>query len=265
MSTQYTDFPSSADMAPEFASDRALQFVTAMSRAPEARCCELNAFRDTLNSLAVRDCSVIVDLGAGNGFLSRQVLPAYLCLDGVIYAVDVSNEMASAALEHPKVRWSLANLDSLPHASSSVDLVVSLAAFHHVLHKKQVLQEVKRVLKPGSYLVVADVHDNTPSQLFIDTIVKRHCSTGHDFDFVDEDWMLLLSNKVGMTHISTTIVVTPWRFNSDAELFDFVQRLFDLRVPIDKLREEMREIVPFCESDAIYLPWQLGYHVFKKP
>ena len=246
--------------------DRARRYVAGMCRHPTARRCELRALGAILDSLALPELRLILDLGAGQGYLSENLLTSYLAEGGSVCAVDAAEEMLCQIRPCARVRTALCKLDALPLESGSVDLAVSLAVFHHVTNKKQVLREASRVLRPGTPLVIADVADRTSTQAFFDSVVKEHCDTGHDFDFLDPEWIQLLATAAGLRLVSCDIRDTPWEFPSGAHLCSFLSHIFSLSLPEDMLLERVNRCLPvYSNGAAACLPWQLAFYVLEKP
>ncbi len=100
----------------------------------------------------------VLDLGCGNGRL-RQFLPDTLVRFGDYFGLDVSEKLLNIAREkHPKDNFFKGSFaDPLPFGADNFDLVVSIAAFHHLLSKKeqqQCLAEIYRMLKPGGRVFI---------------------------------------------------------------------------------------------------------------
>lgn len=101
----------------------------------------------------------ILDLGCGNGYLSRL-----LAARGAdVVGVDMSAGMLSQAASYPAtagsvryVRSSITDLSALP--SHSFDGAVSNYVLHDVADYGQALAEVHRVLRPGASLVLTLIH-----------------------------------------------------------------------------------------------------------
>lgn len=107
----------------------------------------------------------VMDLGAGDGYLSRAVA------DFVkkVIAVDISKEMLKE-LERKARESSIVNIETLegdgrdvPAEDSSVDMVCANMYLHHIEEPELAIREMNRVLKPGGLVFLADFyeHDNT--------------------------------------------------------------------------------------------------------
>jgi SAM-dependent methyltransferase len=172
---------------------------------------------------------------------ATTALTNYLSADGVVFAVDNSPHMAERIASHPQVRTMVSSLDQLQIEPDSVDLIVSLATFHHVSHKTLVTREVRQCLRPGGFFVIVDVHEGTQTQQFFDNVVRAYCQTGHDFDFLDVPWVRLIADSTEMNVVSSSVQRTDWRFSDEATMLACVRDQMSLTLEVTALKPLVRK------------------------
>ncbi|HEX2946486.1 MAG TPA: methyltransferase domain-containing protein [Clostridia bacterium] len=111
----------------------------------------------------LKESMTLVDLGAGDGYLSRAVSPKVK----KVIAVDISGEMLKE-LNKKAVRGGLANIRTvegdgcdMPLEDESVDLVCTNMFLHHVEEPLLAIKEMYRVLKPGGRVYLADLKEHS--------------------------------------------------------------------------------------------------------
>lgn len=61
--------------------------------------------------------------------------------------------------KYPNKEFVLADAEEIPFKENSFDAVVCFWSFHHILYPERVLDEIKKVLKPGGFVLIATFKD----------------------------------------------------------------------------------------------------------
>jgi ubiquinone/menaquinone biosynthesis C-methylase UbiE len=96
------------------------------------------------------EAKVVLELGAGTGKLTRQLVDA----GHAVFATDPDEAMLEVLRERvPEVSAKTATAEDIPANDRSVDVVVVAQAFHWFDHEVA-LAEIARVLKPGGHVAL---------------------------------------------------------------------------------------------------------------
>jgi ubiquinone/menaquinone biosynthesis C-methylase UbiE len=145
---------------------------------------------------------VLADIGAGTGYYSFRLAP--LMPKGKVLAVDVQQEMLDILAESAKTREVtnvepvLGEVDDPKLPDNSVDWVLLVDAYHEFDHPREMMQGIRRALKPGGKVLLVEFRGedrNVPIKLLhkmTEAQAKRELSAA------------------GLTHVET-IAELPWQ------------------------------------------------------
>ena len=134
----------------------------------------------------------VLEIGCGSGgfttYVARAVGP-----QGRVYALDIQPEMLaqlSAKLNRPE-NSSLNNIElinqsaySLPFSDEPLDLVYMVTVFQEIPDRLRVLNEVRRVLKPGAFLAISELLVD-PDYPWISTTARWGLKAGFVVDRIE--------------------------------------------------------------------------------
>jgi len=122
----------------------------------------------------------VLDLGSGGGFdcflAARQVGET-----GLVIGVDMTPDMISKAREnsfkggYTNVDFRLGEIEHLPVADGSVDVIISNCVINLSPTKQQVISEAFRVLKPGGRLAISDIVALRPLPDLVQQSIDSYC------------------------------------------------------------------------------------------
>ncbi len=127
----------------------------------------------------------VLDLGSGGGFDAFLASPE-VGMSGQVIGVDMTPSMLSKARNNAikgkftNVEFRLGEIEHLPVADNSIDVIISNCVVNLSPNKQQVFNDAFRVLKSGGRLAISDVVASTelPEDIKNDAFLHSACVAG---------------------------------------------------------------------------------------
>ncbi len=134
---------------------------------------------------SIKTGETILDLGSGGGF-DCFLAAAETGDSGQVIGIDMTPAMISKARnnavrgKYNHVEFRLGEIEHMPVANDTVDVIISNCVINLSPDKKQVFSETFRVLKPGGRLAISDVVASTelPDEMKQDLALYSGCIAG---------------------------------------------------------------------------------------
>lgn len=119
-----------------------------------------------VNKLPLTETSKVADVGAGTGYYTFRIAPKVP--RGMVYAVDIQDEFirrlkerkATTATTNVEVIKGSPQSPDLPPAS--LDLIIMVDVYHELLYPREMLQEMRKALKPSGKLLLIEYKAEDP-------------------------------------------------------------------------------------------------------
>jgi len=159
---------------------------------------------DTVN---IKPGETVVDLGSGAGndvFIAQRLVGA----TGTVIGIDMTEAMIEKAkqntqkLGYNNVEFRLGDIEQLPVADNTADVVVSNCVINLVPDKLRAFQEICRVLKPGGRFGISDIviTGTLPAKIQSAAEMYAGCVAGA----LNKDTYLQMIAKAGFARVSIT-------------------------------------------------------------
>jgi len=207
-------------------------------------------FAAALSHLDLSAAGKILDVPAGGGYLKRYLPASWKYL---------GRDFSGGFDDNHNLVVKCSEID-LGVPTSSFDVVICLAAMHHVENKEAFFQAVKTVLKPDGLFLIGDIVKGSNEAEFLNGFVDEWNHLGHEGDFIDakRDTNLLKANGFDSTYNCHEYY---WNFDDEQQAIDYFRHLFTLnKSPADdQLAAVIDRLGTTTTSSSFHIRWSLGF------
>jgi SAM-dependent methyltransferase len=196
---------------------------------------------------SLRKGEIVLDLGSGPGldcFLAAKKVGK----SGRVIGVDMTPEMIDRARENAEkgkyknVEFRLGEIENLPAADNSVDVIISNCVVNLAPDKRKVFKEAFRVLKPGGRLMIMDAVLKKKLPSFIKNSIEAYagCISGA----VQKDEYIRIMKAAGFQQVRIIgEISSPIKCECMANDPALEAISENLKIPIEKAKEVADSVV----------------------
>lgn len=107
----------------------------------------------------VKKQTKVLDIGCASGWFISEIAKAYP-IPGYV-GIDVYKDAILYAKElYPAISFRVVDAHKLPFKSNAFDVVICMNVLEHVVNPNKIMEEIKRVLKPGGIILIGMDSEN---------------------------------------------------------------------------------------------------------
>ena len=136
-----------------------------------------------LKGLTLGEKVKIIELGTGTGMVALGIAEQ-LGSSVAVTGVDISETMLQIARDENNkrgigVQFQLAKAESTPYSDASFHIVIAARSWHW-FNRKEAIREVKRILKPGGFFMIADYSTFFGDASYVtDALIRKYNPSWH--------------------------------------------------------------------------------------
>lgn len=229
----------------EFSGIRAQLYERALTKYPNARKQDLEIMHQLLNP---QEGDKILGIGEGNGFFCEEISKS-IGNKGTYHITDPSKDQLINLIK--KISSSKVSIQQIGaqeiDSEEEYDKVWSFGAFHHCKEQEKAMQKIHRALKKEGTLILCDVFQGSKLAKHFDGPVSGYCITGHDVNFLSEEYAKTLLIKTKFKKIKIIDLNIKWFFEKEEEIGEFIHDLHAMTLigknPYKKVLEGCKKIL----------------------
>lgn len=165
--------------------------------------------------------TVVLDIGAGYGGAARYLAKTYGCKVICVNISETQNrlnrELNNKAGFEDRIEVLYGDFEAIPADDESVDVVWSQDAILHSGNRPRVLDEVRRVLKPGGQFIFTDPmqSDDCPEGVLQPILDRIHLETLGSFGFYDRELKARGFEKLDVREMTHQLRRHYWRVGEE--------------------------------------------------
>lgn len=193
---------------------------------------------------SLKEGETVLDLGSGAGldcFLAAEKVGK----NGKVIGVDMTPEMIEKARENAEkdnfgnVEFRLGEIENLPVADNSVDVIISNCVINLAPDKRKVFNDAFRVLKPGGRLMISDIVLLKELPDFIKTSIKAYVGCVSGAMMRDEYIETIIEAGFEEIKIIETTTLPVNNIANDPTAKEIIE---NFNIPLEKAKEVARSI-----------------------
>ncbi|MBI5221563.1 MAG: class I SAM-dependent methyltransferase [Candidatus Magasanikbacteria bacterium] len=242
---------------------RGKNYEKALQTFPKARRPEENFL---LRSIKPKNGQTILDLACGSGHFTKIV---YNHTNGSTKLIgsDISNYFIKK-LRKEKLKNTNFILNSethIPLANKSVDTIFSYTGFHHFSNQSAMTKECERILKRDGKLFVFDIFDCSPNSKYMDDLLGKYSSTGHEGKYLTKEYTETLAFIAKFSKISFLKEKITRKFKTINDLTTFFKELHALSCSKKVVLKGLKKHLKIKKiKNEWHVSWPIGCVIFQR-
>lgn len=218
-----------------------------------------------VRSIKPKNGQTILDLACGSGHFTKII---HEQTKGSVKLIgsDISNYFIKKLRKEKlkNVNFILNSEAGIPLSNKSVDIVFSYTGFHHFSNQSAMVKECKRILKKNGKLFIFDIFDCTPNAKYMDDLLGKYSSTGHEGKFLTKEYINTLAFLANFSKVLFLKKEISRQFNTLDEAAIFFKQLHALSCSKETVLKGLKKHLKIKRvKKEWHISWPIGCAVFQ--